>query len=244
MNQKKRIDELLVERGLAESLPAARALVMAGKVVAAEQRVEKSSQVYSDETEIRVKGESRFVSRAGDKLFGVIEDLNLAPEFTGKVVLDVGASTGGFTQCSLDQGASKVIAVDVGTNQLAWILRGDQRVVVVENTDIRNLPEELTLQSNIVVADISFNSLARLIPDIRRVSMEAKLYVLLVKPQFELGRSEVPDGGIVESDFLRDKACKLVAEACTAVGLNLRARQDARVAGRSGNREIFLVFDA
>lgn len=243
MIQKKRIDELLVARGLAESLAAARALVMAGKVIAADQRVEKSSQLYAEDTPLRVKGESRFVSRAGEKLQGIIEDLDLGPEFADRIILDIGASTGGFTQCCLEAGAARVIAVDVGTNQLAWSLRGHDRVEVFENTDIRNLPEDVGRSCDVVVADVSFNSLARLMPDIRRVAPSARLFVLLVKPQFELMRHEVPDGGVVEDEVLRSRACELVSQAGKDVGLTLRVRKDARLAGRSGNREIFLIFD-
>ena len=244
MTQKRRIDDLMVARGLAESTAAGRALIMAGKVVAAEQRVEKPSQMFPDDIEIRIKGESRYVSRAGEKLAGIIADLKLGGELEGQIVLDVGASTGGFTQCCLENGAIQIFAVDVGTNQLAWNLRADPRVVAIENTDIRELVDERVAGCGVVVADISFNSLSRLIPDIRKVSPAAKLYILLVKPQYELSRAEVPDGGIVEENRLRDKACLLVEQACQSVGLKLRAKQDAKISGRHGNREIFLVFTA
>lgn len=243
--KKRRVDELLVARGLAEGLERARALVMAGQVVAGDQRVDKASQLVAPDVPLRVKGQSRFVSRGGDKLLGAVEDLELAAAFKGAVVLDVGASTGGFTQCCLELGAKHVLALDVGSNQLAWELRNDSRVTSLEQTDLRDFDPAVHAAVQIVVGDVSFNSWERLAPFVRKAAPRDDVLVLvLVKPQFELPRELVDEGGVVEDDVLRTKAVEQVKKAFAAAGLHPLRTVDARVSGRSGNREIFLYAKA
>lgn len=237
---KARADAALVARGLAESLDLARALIMAGKVLAGtgERKLAKASDWVADDEPLRVKDASRYVSRAGEKLLFALEDLNLTTFVSGKSVLDVGCSTGGFTQVCLELGAAHVLALDVGANQLAWELRNDARVTVLERTDLREFDPLAFPPIDLVVADVSFNSLARLAPAFLRAAPNAA-FLLLVKPQFELARYEVPDGGVVLDDALRDEAVDRVAQAFVGLGLPVGKRLDARVAGRTGNREIF-----
>jgi 23S rRNA (cytidine1920-2'-O)/16S rRNA (cytidine1409-2'-O)-methyltransferase len=243
--RKRRVDEILVERGLAETVERARALVLAGKVVAGDQRVDKPSQLVAPDTPVRVKDESRFVSRGGDKLHAALEDFGLLAAVRGKTVLDVGASTGGFTDCCLHLGAAHVIALDVGTAQLAWELRQDARVTVLEKTDVRDFDPGAHPPVAFVVADVSFNSLARLAPALRAAAPGAGVtFVLLVKPQFELPRAAIPDGGVVVDEAMRQAAAAAVVEALAAAGLSGARTVDARVAGRAGNREIFLCVVA
>lgn len=238
---KRRADEWLVERGLADGVKLAAALVMAGKVFADEQKVEKPSDLFEAGVALRVKEASRYVSRAGDKLHHALEDLDLGAALKGKTVLDVGASTGGFTQCCLAFGAAKVISLDVGVNQLAWELRSDPRVTALEKTDVREFRPGEQPNLDWVVADVSFNSLARLAPALRNAAPAAGTqFLLMVKPQFELPRELVPDGGVVEDEALQAEAMASVEAAFVALGLKKLGSIPARVKGRSGNQEIFL----
>lgn len=242
---KRRLDELLVVRGLADDVVHARALVMAGKVLASEQRQEKAGMLIAEDAALRVKGESRFVSRGGDKLWMAIEDLELAATIAGIVVLDVGASTGGFTDCCLELGAKQVIALDVGTGQLAWELRQDPRVISLEQTDIREFNVGAHADVDLVVADVSFNSLARLAPALRRAAPSASArFLLLVKPQFELPRHVIPKGGVVTDPEAHARALDEVRAALEKVGLAGGRAVPSRLPGRTGNREIFYYVEA
>jgi 23S rRNA (cytidine1920-2'-O)/16S rRNA (cytidine1409-2'-O)-methyltransferase len=196
--------------------------------------------MISDRAQIRIKGQSRFVSRGGEKLFSAITDLGLEQEFNGKVVLDIGASTGGFTDCLLQMGASKSIALDVGTAQLDWRLRQDPRVSSIEKTDIKDFNPVGFPEIDWVVADVSFTSLAKLIPSIRKAAPKARL-LLLIKPQFELPRDRIPDGGVVTDDEDRHQAVETVKSALLKDGYNVVGTLDAKVVGRQGNREIFIL---
>jgi len=170
-----------------------------------------------------------------------LEQLNLWPIVRDALVLDVGASTGGFTDCCLQAGARSVIALDVGTGQLAWELRSDPRVISLEKTDIRNFDPSVYPPINLVVADVSFNSLARLATDFRRAAPQSgTLFLLLVKPQFELGREQVPPGGIVADPALRQRALDVVVNALIHVGFKVQATVESGVSGRKGNQEIFI----
>lgn len=231
-----------MEKGLAEDTQTASRLIMAGRVVVGDQRVDKPGQLVNRDLSLRVKDDgSKFVSRGGDKLASALADLGVEEEMRGASVLDVGASTGGFTDCCLKAGASSVIALDVGVSQLAWELRSDARVTSLERTDLRDFDPSMFPPVDIVVADVSFNSLARLAPFFRRAAPQpGTKFILLVKPQFELSRDEVPPGGIVLDPVLRQKALNSVSEAMTAVGLKMQASVDSRVSGRRGNQEIFL----
>ena len=238
---KTRIDELLVLRGLASDLGKARAMVMAGQVVAADRRVDKPGERVDPEVALRLKGTKTHVSRAGQKLALAVQDLGLAACFHETVVLDIGASTGGFTETALQLGARHVIACDVGQNQLAWELRTDMRVTCIERTDVRDLTPSQVGVVDIVVADVSFISLARLVPDLVRLGGLRALYLLLVKPQFELPRELIPDGGVVKDSSLKTRAVEEVTTALRAAGLTSTQQVDSRVAGRRGNIEVFVL---
>lgn len=240
MKRLSRLDEALVKMGHAESLASAKALIMSGNVIVDEQRQDKPGFMISEHAEVRIKGQSRFVSRGGEKLFAAITDLSLENEFNGKVVLDIGASTGGFTDCVLQMGATKSIALDVGTAQLDWRLRQDPRVVSIEKTDIKDFSPTGLPDIDWVVADVSFTSLAKLIPSIRKSAPKARL-LLLIKPQFELPRDRIPDGGVVTSEADRRHAVEIVKNALLKEGYNVVESLDAKVIGRQGNREIFIL---
>lgn len=243
-DEKARLDQVLVERGLAETLDAAKRLIMAGEVVVGDQRVDKPGTPIRLGEAVRIKDTGgRFVSRGGEKLHAALVDLGLEGALKDLVVLDVGASTGGFTDCCLKLGARHVIALDVGTNQLAWELRQDARVTVLEGTDIRSFPREAHPTPDFVVADVSFNSLARLAGAFVAAAPGAR-FLLLVKPQFELKREQIPAGGVVEDPALKEEAVQSVVRAFEKLGLKRQAAVESKLAGRAGNREIFLYFAA
>ena len=197
--KKERIDKLLHDRGFADSPAKARALVMSGAVLADEKRVEKASEAFLPEISIRIKGEtaaSKYVGRGGLKLEKALSKFYIRPN--GYVCLDVGSSTGGFTDCLLQSGAKKVMAVDSGTNQLVWSLRTDARVEVRENTNARGLkPEDFAGQFDLIVIDVSFISLTKIIPAMIPLLVESGRIIALIKPQFEVRKGEVGEGGIV-----------------------------------------------
>ena len=228
--------------GLAESRSLARSLVLAGRVLVNDVPVDKPGTRIADDAEIRLKGTARrFVSRGGDKLDGALEDLGIDP--TGCSCLDVGASTGGFSDCLLQHGARHVVAVDVGRAQLHERLRADERVISFEGTHGRDLAD-LELPPGIepfdwVVVDVSFISIRRLLEAIAARAPAAEL-LLLVKPQFEVGRQHVGKGGVVRDDVLRIAAADDVAAAAALLGYVEVGRCDARLAGPKGNREIFV----
>jgi len=237
--ERPRLDERLVSLGLAESRSKAQALIMAGQVLVDGVPIDKAGTRVRDDAVVRLRGAaSRFVSRGGDKLAGAFEDLGVDP--AGKVCLDVGASTGGFSDCLLQGGARRVYAVDVGYGQLDAKLRGDPRVVVLERTNARNLePAQVPDAIDLVVADVAFISLRLVVPALAAVAADAE-WLLLVKPQFEVGREQVGKGGVVRDDALRTAAVDSVRAAAEALGWREIARVDSRVAGPKGNREIFL----
>jgi 23S rRNA (cytidine1920-2'-O)/16S rRNA (cytidine1409-2'-O)-methyltransferase len=234
-----RLDERLVADGLASSRAKAQALVMSGVVWVDGAVVDKPGTRVSAGAAVELRpGGSRFVSRGGDKLAGALDDLGVDP--AGRVCLDVGASTGGFTDCLLQRGAARVYAVDVGYGQLDAKLRADPRVVVIERTNARSLDPALVPERiDLVTADVSFISLRLVVPALARVAPEAE-WLLLVKPQFEVGREQVGKGGVVRDDALRAGAVDAVRDACATLGWVEQARCDSRVAGPKGNREVFL----
>jgi 23S rRNA (cytidine1920-2'-O)/16S rRNA (cytidine1409-2'-O)-methyltransferase len=235
----KRLDERLVEEGLAESRSRAKALIMTGTVLVDDVPVDKAGAVVKADAAIRIKGEARsFVSRGGDKLAGALNDLSLDPD--GLYCLDVGASTGGFTDCLLQRGARGVVALDVGHSQLHDKIRRDSRVHVLEKVNAReisakHLPEPVDL----VVVDVSFISLELLLAPIQSVAPKAQL-LLMVKPQFEVGKGQVGKGGVVRDDALRRGAAEKVVECARGLGYEEVGRVDSRVTGPKGNREIFV----
>jgi len=228
-----------VDEALAESRTRAQALIRAGRVLVDDVPVDKPGTRVREEALLRVRGnDRRFVSRGGDKLAGALADLEIDPG--GRLCLDVGASTGGFSDCLLQAGARHVVAVDVGYGQLHESLRQDDRVTVLERTNARDLDAALLpAPVEFVTGDVSFISLRLLLPKIAEVAPGADC-LLLVKPQFEVGREQVGKGGVVRDDALRAAAVDAVRECGEALGYTALGQVDSRVAGPKGNREIFL----
>jgi 23S rRNA (cytidine1920-2'-O)/16S rRNA (cytidine1409-2'-O)-methyltransferase len=240
-----RVDALLVDRGLARSLDHARALIMAGEVFLDQRAVAHGSDRALAEAALTISPRRPFVSRGGEKLHHALIDLGLQDALKDKIVLDVGASTGGFTHCALLAGARQVIALDVGVNLLDWSLRNDPRVICLEGTHIKDFKPDEFPAIDWVVADVSFNSLQRLAPALRRSAPRTGVnFLLLIKPQFELDAEDVPHGGVVADDALRTKAVQSVSDALREVGLISGRHIDSRVQGRKGNREIFFLATA
>ena len=240
MAKKERIDKLLVERGLAETRTRAQALVLAGAVVAGEARVDKPGQLVDPDLPLRLKGEAlRYVSRGGLKLEGALVHFGLA--VAGLDALDVGASTGGFTDCLLQRGAARVIALDVGYGQLHPRLRADARVVVRERVNARALTrEEVPFDVDLVVVDVSFISLRKVLPAALAFLKPQGALLALVKPQFEVGKGEVGKGGVVRDEGKRREAIEGIAAFAREQGLAVAGWVDSSLAGPAGNLEALL----
>ncbi len=240
---KERIDKILVDRGLAQSRERARALIMAGKVVVAGHAAEKPGQMVPLDAEVRLKGEILpFVSRGGLKLQKALDEFNI--DVHGLVALDVGASTGGFTDCLLQRGARKVLAVDVGYGQLAWKLRQDERVVNMEKTNIRYLtPDRLADVPDIAVIDASFISLAKVLPAVMALVCEGGPIIALIKPQFEVGRGEVGKGGVVRDAEKHREVIETISSFAAALGLKVGGITESPVLGPKGNREFLILLE-
>jgi 23S rRNA (cytidine1920-2'-O)/16S rRNA (cytidine1409-2'-O)-methyltransferase len=235
------VDDLLVARGLAASRDEAARMVMAGEVSIVGRRIDKPGERVANDVELKVRQSGRHVSRGGGKLEAALDALGVS--VAGRVALDAGCSTGGFTDCLLQRGAIKVYAVDVGYGQLAWSLRTDPRVVVYERTNVRSLdPEGLVPPPDLVVADLSFTSLVGVLPALLRLGAEAAELLVLVKPQFELARQQAPGGVVVDAE-LRREAVDRVAAAAVELGLAVRGRAESSVPGARGNREVFLRLE-
>jgi len=237
---RERIDKLLVERGLAETRTKAQAMIMAGVVLVNEQRVEKPSDQFTPDVEIRIKHAddptSRYVGRGGLKLEAALRDFQI--DVSGLVCLDVGASTGGFTDCLLQHGAAKVFAIDVGHNQIDWRLRNDPRVEVREGVNARYLqPQEFPVSFDLVVIDVSFISLTKILPSVVALLKPHASMVVLIKPQFEVGRGEVGSGGIVRDEGKRIKAVKNINEFALTLELNTEKTIESPIQGAEGNVE-------
>ncbi len=238
---KVRADQLLVTRGLAPSRAQAQALILAGKVYVGEARVEKAGAMLAEEADVTVRGEQHpYVSRGGVKLAGALDAFAIDP--TGKRCLDLGASTGGFTDCLLQRGAAQVVAVDVGYGQLAHKLRVDPRVVVFERTNARSLePATIGGACEIVVVDASFISLSKLTEAIARCLAPGGELVALVKPQFEVGREEASRGkGVIRDQAVREAAIAGALDDLRAHGFEVLASADCVIEGPKGNREAFV----
>jgi len=232
-----RLDQLLVQRELAPSRERAQALILAGAVRVSGDRADRAAAPVAEDAVVTVEAGPRFASRGGEKLEGALDDFGL--DVAGLVALDVGSSTGGFTDCLLQHGASRVYAVDVGKGQLDWKLRSDERVRVMEGVNARvgfELPEAVDL----IVADLSFISLRLALPPSFRHLRDGGAVVALVKPQFEAGREAVEKGGIVRDRGARAAVVVAVAEQFARDGAGVVAVAASRLAGREGNREIFV----
>lgn len=238
--EKARLDRLLVDRGLAESRERAQALILAGQVLVNGQKQEKAGAFVLKDADIRILGEVLpYVSRGGLKLEAALREFNI--NMSGKTALDVGASTGGFTDCLLQHGASKVYAVDVGYGQMAWKIRQDKRVVVIERTNIRDIDPSLIPEPvDIIVIDVSFISLEKVIPAIIKFFKPGGNLIALIKPQFEIGREQVGKGGIVRNEAARKSAVDRVANFIRSNGFEVKGLVQSPVTGQDGNVE-FLI---
>jgi 23S rRNA (cytidine1920-2'-O)/16S rRNA (cytidine1409-2'-O)-methyltransferase len=241
VKRKSRLDQLVVERGFADSRSRAQALVLAGRVLVDGNRVDKAGALVAESAEISLKGERiPFVSRGGVKLAGAIDGFGVSVK--GLRCLDVGASTGGFTDCLLQRGARVVIAVDVGYGQLASKLRSDERVVVRERTNARTLtPERIGGEVDLTVVDASFIGLGKLLPAIARCTRVGGELLALVKPQFEVGREEASRAkGVIKDADVRARAIERVAGEVRDAGFRVLGERDSTLAGPSGNVEAFV----
>ena len=237
---KTRLDVLLVDRGLAASRERARALILAGVVLVNEEPVDKAGALIAGGAEVRLRGgDHPYVSRGGVKLKGALDTFGIRVE--GFSALDVGASTGGFTDCLLQAGARKVYAVDVGYGQIAWKLRNDPRVVLFERTNIRRF-QGVGVEEPVDIAtiDTSFISLKHVIPPALNFLKEGGIVLALVKPQFEVGKGEVGKKGVVRDPEAHRRVVEDLSAFCTSLGLTVRGTCESPITGPEGNREFFI----
>jgi 23S rRNA (cytidine1920-2'-O)/16S rRNA (cytidine1409-2'-O)-methyltransferase len=238
---KERLDKLLVARGLVETRAKAQSLILAGRVFVNDQRVDKAGHLIAAEATLRIKERLPYVSRGGIKLAAALDHFMVDP--AGKHCLDVGASTGGFTDCLLQRGAASVVALDVGYGQLDWRLRQHPRVEVREQVNARYLsPEDFTKPFDLIVSDVSFISLTKILPAITPLMGAGGVLILLVKPQFEAGRSEVGKGGIVRNPVVQKRVVEEVGRAAIEEGLTSRGAIESPILGADGNREFLACF--
>lgn len=237
---KQRVDQLLVDRGLAESRTRAQALVLAGVVFSGEAKLAKPGQTIPADAPLEVRGRDHpWVSRGGIKLAHAIEHFGLDP--AGETAMDIGSSTGGFTDVLLSKGAARVFAVDSGTNQLAWKLRQDPRVTVLEQTSARVLtPVQIDMPCGWVVCDASFIGLAKVLEVPLSLAAERCRLVALIKPQFEVGRGEVGKGGVVRDPALHARVCGEVRDWLEGAGWTVQGIVESPITGPEGNVE-FLI---
>jgi len=243
--KRERIDKLLVAKGLADSRTKAQAMVMAGVVLVDEQRVDKPSDQFLEDALIRIKDAdnpaAKYVGRGGLKLEAALREFQIdVHDFT---CLDVGASTGGFTDCLLQHGATRVFAVDVGHNQIDWRLRNDPRVEVREGVNARYLqPEDFPTTFDLIVVDVSFISLTKVIPALAPIMKVDGKMIALIKPQFEVGRGEVGSGGIVRDAVQRERVVQEVIEFAKTLGLSSEGLLESPIHGAEGNVEFLALF--
>jgi len=239
---KERLDQALVLRQLCDSREQAKRLILAGEVRVDGHTIDKPATKVSLEAKLTLKTKPRYVGRGGLKLEGALESLRLDP--SGQTCLDIGASTGGFTDCLLQHGASKVYTIDVGTNQLVWKIRSDPRVIAREKFNARNLnPSDLPEPIDLIVIDVSFISLTKILPAAFSVLKSTGDLVALIKPQFEVERAEVGKGGIVRDESARIRALDKISKfVSTTLGHHLVQRIDSPITGTDGNHEFFGHF--
>jgi len=240
MTGRERIDKLMVQRQLAGSRERARALIMAGRVLVDDQPVDKAGTQVDQEASIRLKGEDiPYVSRGGLKLARALEAFQVTA--AGRTALDVGASTGGFTDCLLQEGTRKVFAVDVGYGQLAWKLRDDQRVINLERTNIRHLtPDQLDEIPDLAVIDASFISLEKVLPSTTALIKPGSDIIALIKPQFEVGKGQVGKGGVVRDPDQHAQVIEKIKLVAAQAGCQVVQLCESPILGTKGNRE-FLI---
>jgi 23S rRNA (cytidine1920-2'-O)/16S rRNA (cytidine1409-2'-O)-methyltransferase len=243
MKRRERLDKLLVDRGLVQSRERAKTIVMAGMVMVGDRVVDKAGSLVNPDLRIRVKGSDHpYVSRGGLKLEGALRGFQVNPK--GKVTMDVGASTGGFTDCLLQKGAKKVYAVDVGYGQLAWKLRNDPRVVNLERKNIRYLKaQEVGQKVDLVVIDTSFISVMKFLRNILPMMSDGGEIVALLKPQFEVGRGEIGKGGVVRERPKHQQVLDRISHFSGSIGLKVRGTMESPLLGAKGNREFFIHLE-
>jgi 23S rRNA (cytidine1920-2'-O)/16S rRNA (cytidine1409-2'-O)-methyltransferase len=241
MGKRERLDLLLLERQLVESREAGRRRILAGEVLVNDQAVTKAGSFVALDARIRLKASPRYVSRGGFKLEKALQEFAIS--IAGKTALDIGASTGGFTDCLLAHGAARVFAVDVGYGQLDWKLRNDSRVVVLEKTNIRHLDRRV-LPDDVELAtiDASFISLKLILPCVKALLSENHEVVALVKPQFEVGRGKVGKGGVVRSAAEHARVIDEITTAASAIGYTSRGVIESPLLGPKGNKEFLLYL--
>ena len=241
VTQKIRLDKLLIDRGIAPTLEKARALILARAVKINDTYQDKAGTPVPVDAEIHIKGEDNpYVSRGGLKLKEALKKFELDVE--GIVALDVGASTGGFTDCLLQAGARKVYALDVGYGQLAWKLREDKRVVVIERTNIRYYDgADLDERIDLATIDASFISLKIVLPVVSKLLGEKAQILALIKPQFEVAREEVGKGGVVQDSAIHDRVVQDISEFCQTLNLEVEGTCASPILGPAGNREFFIL---
>ena len=242
--ERQRLDQLLFDRGLADSRTRAQALVLAGKVFVGGKRCDKPGTKVSTAAQLEVRGVREWVSRGAYKLLGAIDRFEVvARAIKGADCLDVGASTGGFTDVMLKHGAERVIALDVGYGQLHETLRQNARVVVLDRTNIRTLnPDQLPFEPSFLTVDTAFISVRKFLPVLHRELADGGTAVILVKPQFEVGRAKVGKGGVVRADKDRYAALDDVRHDAASLGFQEIGFVDSPIAGPKGNREFLLVL--
>ncbi len=240
-NTRSRIDTLLVSRGLVESRTKARALIMAGKVLVDGRVVDKAGALVKSDSVLKLTEALPFVSRGGVKLQGFLDEFAL--DVDGLNVIDVGSSTGGFTDCLLKNNAAHVWAVDVGKGLLDWGLRNDERVTVIEGENIRKLaPEMIAEKMDLAVIDVSFISLKLVLPKVKEFLKEDATLVVLVKPQFEAGKKDVGKGGIVKDPLVHQRVLESIKEFSISIGLKVLGEAVSSIKGAKGNQEFGLYL--
>ncbi|MBO0861889.1 MAG: TlyA family RNA methyltransferase [Chloracidobacterium sp.] len=238
---KERLDKLLVTRGLAETRAKAQSLILAGQVFSCGRRLEKAGQLLPIDIELVVRAPAPFVSRGGLKLAAALDHFGIEAE--GKICLDIGASTGGFTDCLLQRGAASVVAIDVGRGQLDWKLRQESRVDSREGVNARYLsPDDFTDRFDLVTADVSFISLTKILPIVPPLLRAHAFVITLIKPQFEVGRGEVGKGGIVRDEAAQSRVVEEITSFAAGLGMRALGVIDSPILGMDGNREFLACF--
>ena len=243
MAKKERLDNLVIRHGLADSKEKAQALIMAGQVVVGDHTVDKAGQQVPVDAHIRLRGEFiPYVGRGGFKMRKALDQFGV--DVTGLVAVDVGSSTGGFTDCLLQAGAARVFAIDVGYGQLAWKLQQDSRVVSMEKTNIRYVtPDQLDCEPELAVIDASFISLARVLPATIALLKPGGRIIALIKPQFEVGKGEVGKGGVVRDPAAHEKVIEDVRQTAQNLGLTVAGLCESPITGADGNREFLILLE-
>jgi 23S rRNA (cytidine1920-2'-O)/16S rRNA (cytidine1409-2'-O)-methyltransferase len=240
--RKERLDKLLVEKGIVQSMDRARALILAGRVTIEDRTIDKPGTQIEMEARLQLRGEDQpYVSRGGIKLEGALHAFEIDPK--GMVVMDVGASTGGFTDCVLQGGARKVYAVDVGYGLLAWRLQKDPRVVNLERRNIRYLKrEEVKDEMDLILIDTSFISIEKFLSHLLHFLKKGGSIIGLIKPQFEVGKGEVGKGGVVRESALHQKVIERIEEFSRGLGLSVLGVTESPILGPKGNKEFFIYL--